>query len=89
MVLSMPSPFKHPATGVYWYRQRVPARLASSAKGKIVTVTVYGHPSSPTLGADIKVSLRTKARQRRSGWRWKPKLSLTVSGSASRVARLG
>ena len=61
MVLSMPSPFKHPATGVYWYRQRVPARFASSVKGKMVTVTVDGHPSSPTLGADIKVSLRTKS----------------------------
>lgn len=61
MVLSMPSPFKHPSTGVYWYRQRVPARVASAAKGKLVTVTVDGHPSSPTLGADIKVSLPTKS----------------------------
>jgi hypothetical protein len=55
------SPFKHPATGVYWYRQRVPARSASAAKGKLVTVTVDSHPSRPPLGADIKVSLRTKS----------------------------
>lgn len=56
MVLSMPSPYKHPATGVYWYRQRVPARVASAARGRLVTVTIDGHPP----GADIKVSLSTK-----------------------------
>ncbi|MBI4047730.1 MAG: hypothetical protein HY371_13020, partial [Devosia nanyangense] len=61
MVLSMPSPYKHPTTGVYWYRQRVPARLVSLVKGKRVAVTIDGHPSSPTLGNDIKVSLRTKS----------------------------
>jgi integrase len=61
MVLSMPSPFKHSSTGVYWYRQRVPARLKSVAKGKSVTVTIDGYSSSPTLGSDIKVSLRTKS----------------------------
>lgn len=61
MVLSMPSPYKHPATGVYWYRQRVPARLKSTAKGKSVTVTIDGHVSFPTIGEEIKVSLRTKS----------------------------
>ncbi|MDP9732120.1 UNVERIFIED_ORG: integrase [Rhizobium sp. SORGH_AS260] len=60
MVLSMPSPYKHPSTGVYWYRQRVPARLKSIAKGKSVTVTIDGYASCPTIGDDIKVSLRTK-----------------------------
>lgn len=60
MVLSMPSPYKHPATGVYWLRQRVPARLSAIAKGLMVTVTAEGMPSSITLGAEIKVSLRTK-----------------------------
>ncbi|MCJ8507949.1 hypothetical protein MUU53_08470 [Rhizobium lemnae] len=60
MVLSMPSPYKHPATGVYWYRQRVPTRLKSAAKGKVVTVLIDGHSSSPTIGDDLKVSLRTK-----------------------------
>lgn len=59
MVLSMPSPYKHPATGVYWYRQRVPARLKASAKGKNVTLTVDGHVSF--LGEEIKVSLCTKS----------------------------
>lgn len=61
MVLSMPSPYKHPATGVYWYRQRVPARLKATAKGKSVTVTIDGYASFPTIGEEIKVSLRTKA----------------------------
>lgn len=61
MVLSMPSPYKHPATGVYWYRQRVPARLKTSAKGKTATVTVDGHASFPTIGDEVKVSLRTKS----------------------------
>lgn len=61
MVLSMPSPYKHPATGVYWYRQRVPARLKGTAKGKSVTVTIDGYASFPTIGEEIKVSLRTKA----------------------------
>ncbi|HTM77972.1 MAG TPA: DUF6538 domain-containing protein, partial [Devosia sp.] len=61
MVLSMPSPYKHPATGVYWYCQCVPARFSPAAKGKVVTVTVDGLPSSMTLGADLKVSLRTKS----------------------------
>jgi len=60
MVLSMPSPYKHPTTGVYWYRQRVPARLKASAKGRAVTVTIGGHASSPMIGEDLKVSLRTK-----------------------------
>ncbi|MDB5538203.1 MAG: hypothetical protein JWQ65_3078, partial [Devosia sp.] len=50
MVLSMPSPYKHLATGVYWYRQRVPARFSTAAKGKVVTVTVDRLPSSMTLG---------------------------------------
>ncbi|WP_454685518.1 DUF6538 domain-containing protein [Agrobacterium leguminum] len=60
MVLSMPSPYKHPSTGVYWYRQRVPARLKTVARGKSVTVTIDGYVSCPTIGDDIKVSLRTK-----------------------------
>jgi integrase len=56
----MPSPYKHKTTGVYWLKQRVPARLAASAKGKFVTVTVDELPSVVKLGEYIKVSLRTK-----------------------------
>lgn len=68
MVLPMPSPYKHKITGVYWLKQRVPARLTASAKGKSVTVTVDELPSVVKLGEYLKVSLRTKdpavARQR-------------------------
>ncbi|WP_108461531.1 DUF6538 domain-containing protein [Devosia naphthalenivorans] len=53
-------PYKHKTTGVYWLKQRVPARLAASAKGKFVTVTVDELPSVVKLGEYIKVSLRTK-----------------------------
>ncbi len=60
MVLRMPSPYKHPSTGIYWLKQRVPARLVGTAKGKSVTVTVDGLPSVVKVGEYIKVSLRTK-----------------------------
>lgn len=60
MVLPMPSPYKHKSTGVYWLKQRVPARLVAAAKGKSVTVTVDGSPSVVKVGDYIKVSLRTK-----------------------------
>lgn len=60
MVLPMPSPYKHKITGVYWLKQRVPARLTAQAKGKSVTVTVEELPFIVKLGEYIKVSLRTK-----------------------------
>lgn len=60
MVLRMPSPYKHPATSVYWFKQRVPARLVATAKGKSVTVTIDGMPSTVKVGEYLKVSLRTK-----------------------------
>jgi len=56
----MPSPYKHPSTGIYWLKQRVPARLVAIAKGRSVTVTVDGVPSVVKVGEYIKVSLRTK-----------------------------
>ncbi|MBO9589455.1 DUF6538 domain-containing protein [Devosia sp.] len=60
MVLPMPSPYKHKATGVYWLKQRVPSRLVARAKGQAVTVFVDEVPSLVKLGEYIKVSLRTK-----------------------------
>ena len=53
MVLPMPSPYKHKSTGVYWLKQRVPARLAAVAKGKTVTVTVDEVPCVVKLGEYI------------------------------------
>lgn len=60
MVLPMPSPYKHKITGIYWIKQRVPSRLVSTAKGKMVTVTVDETPCTVKLGEYLKVSLRTK-----------------------------
>jgi integrase len=56
----MPSPYKHQTTGIYWLKQRVPARLVAVAKGQAVTVMVDEVPSVVKLGEYIKVSLRTK-----------------------------
>lgn len=60
MALSMPRPYKHPRTGVYWYRQRVPSALLTAAKGKRVTVTIDGRITTPKIGNDLTVSLDTK-----------------------------
>lgn len=69
MVLRMPSPYKHPSTGIYWFKQRVPARLIGAAKGQVVTVTVDEFSCVVKIGEYIKVSLRTKepAEARRRG----------------------
>lgn len=70
MVLPMPSPYKHPDTGVYWLKQRVPARLVAVARGKMVTVTVDEVPCVVKVGEYLKVSLRTKdaAEAKRRGY---------------------
>lgn len=60
MSLSMPSPVKHPKTGTYYLRQRVPVDLKEKAKGKIVALPVYGGLKSVTIGEGVKVSLATK-----------------------------
>lgn len=60
MVLSMPRPSKQKDTGVYWYRQRVPQALAEVAKGKPAVITIADQVSHLTIGAALKVSLRTK-----------------------------
>lgn len=60
MVLPMPSPFKHPKTGVYWLRARVPADLRSKARGQVVAVTIAGQAYPYKIGDELKVSLRTK-----------------------------
>ncbi|KKC33272.1 hypothetical protein WH91_09555 [Devosia psychrophila] len=60
MVLSMPRPYKHPKTGVYWYRQRTPAVIRAVAAGKSVIITIDGRISQPKIGATVQVSLGTK-----------------------------
>jgi integrase len=60
MVLSMPRPYPHPTTGVYWYRQRVPKALAAVAVGKTVSIAIDGKLSTPKIGSHLTISLGTK-----------------------------
>lgn len=60
MVQSMPDPFKHPKTGVYWYRQRTPRDVVSTAKGQKCLVEIDERSYALTVGEALKVSLRTK-----------------------------
>lgn len=60
MSLSMPSPVKHPKTGTYYLRQRVPVDLKEKAKGKIVALPVNDALKAVTIGESVKVSLVTK-----------------------------
>lgn len=60
MVLHMPSPFKHPCTGVYWYRQRVPSAIKSLAKGQKASILIADVTVTRTIGAELVVSLGTK-----------------------------
>lgn len=49
MIIGISRPSRHPQTGVFYYRARLPAELLPTHRG-----------SSITLGNIIKVSLRTK-----------------------------
>ena len=60
MSLSMPSPFKHPATRVYYLRQRVPNDITAKAIGRLVSLPVGGKPKTVKIGSVVKVSLGTK-----------------------------
>jgi integrase len=56
----MPSPSRHPKTGIYQLRQRVPAHLREAAAGQVISVKVAEKVSRLRVGAEIKVSLGTK-----------------------------
>ena len=60
MGLRMASAWKHPATGTYYLRERVPADLVNRVKGRKVAVPVDGQPRQVILGELIKLSLGTK-----------------------------
>lgn len=60
LVLAMPSPFKHSKTGVYWFRQRVPADIRRLAKGKTAYIEIGTRNARYTIGDELKVSLGTK-----------------------------
>jgi integrase len=60
MAFRMPSPWKHPKTGTYYFRERVPTDLTGPLRGKKLILTVDGTASQITFGEHAKVSLRTK-----------------------------
>ncbi len=63
MVLSMPRPYRHSKTDVWWYRERVPVDLRSAAKGQTVTLMIAGRVAQHKIGAELRVSLGTKDAQ--------------------------
>src|SRR5687767_4226142 len=62
MVLSMSQPWKHPRTGVFYLRERVPADLKDKLKKQKLTVRVAGQDRTVTLNEFAKISLGTKER---------------------------
>ncbi|MBP1807695.1 DUF6538 domain-containing protein [Rubellimicrobium aerolatum] len=64
MGLRMATPWKHPTTGAYYLRERVPTDLIATVKGRKVVLTVDGQAKSVTLGETVKVSLGTKEPKR-------------------------
>ena len=60
MIIAMSRPWRHPATGMLYYRSRLPADLKKVVAGQKVTVDVAGQPSTIKLVPIFKVSLRTK-----------------------------
>ncbi len=66
----MARPWRHPKSGVWYFRSRLPADLKDRADGRTVRINIAGVESTIRLTEIVKVSLRTKAdseaRQRHS-----------------------
>jgi len=60
MIIGMARPWRHPQTGVFYYRARLPAELISTHRGSSISIDVAGSPATVKLGQVVKVSLRTK-----------------------------
>jgi integrase len=60
VIIAMSRPWRNPATGVLYFRGRLPADLKGTVAGQTVTVDVAGEPSTVKLAPIFKVSLRTK-----------------------------
>lgn len=60
MVIAMSQPWKHPDTGVLYFRGRVPADIIDKMKGQKVTVRVGGADRTVKVAAVVKISLGTK-----------------------------
>nr|WP_162623641.1 tyrosine-type recombinase/integrase [Paracoccus saliphilus] len=56
----MASPWKHPESGFFYLRERVPVAIAEQAKGRRVVVPVDGQPIAVAVNGLVKLSLRTK-----------------------------
>ncbi|EJK80618.1 DUF6538 domain-containing protein [Rhizobium sp. AP16] len=62
MVLQMPRPFKHPKTGVYYYRARVPADLVSTVGKTEVKISLQ--TKDPVLAKELFSSQEQKITAR-------------------------
>jgi integrase len=60
MIIRMPQPWRHPETGVWYYRARIPEDIAPLVSGQKLSVEVGGKLASVILATTLKVSLRTK-----------------------------
>jgi len=60
MVLKMPSPWKDPKTGVFYFRVRVPSDLMAKVKGQTINLPVGDETVQAKAGEFVKASLRTR-----------------------------
>jgi Domain of unknown function (DUF6538) len=60
MIIVMSRPWRHPDTGVFYFRSRLPADLKKVVAGRSLTVDVEGAGSTVKLADTLKISLRTK-----------------------------
>jgi hypothetical protein len=60
VIIQMSQPWRHPKTGVLYFRGRVPSDLVRFLSGRSIAVDVEGVASTVKLGSLVKVSLRTK-----------------------------
>lgn len=60
MIIRMPQPWRHPKTGIWHYRSRIPNDVLPHVAGQKLSVEVNGMLSSVRLVSTIKISLRTK-----------------------------
>jgi hypothetical protein len=62
VTIQMANPWKHPTTGMLYYRARIPKDV-EYLKGREVHFTVDGKSATVKLGHECKVSLLTHARR--------------------------
>jgi hypothetical protein len=60
VIIRMSQPWRHPKTGILYFRARLPADLVKPLTGRTLTLDVAGAASTIRLNGWIKVSLKTK-----------------------------